>query len=243
MAPRTRAPVAAPGRVSALVEDGRDQKEAQHHQHQRGVVERLADPAAYAVLEEQPDVQRHQRPEDGPHDDRREQRMQDPRDRVNGPLGHELDAKTEGQEKIRPVYGYRSGVGLVERGDPQGGQLLLDQESDVVGAHAAPAAPADLLSHLPQIPAAVAELRDPVQERRQLHEPVGRVDEGGSFSPEPAYGPSSSMSGRGVGSSRERTPRIRPAKGGCVRLVASRTCPKPGGGGRVAASLPQLTGR
>jgi hypothetical protein len=61
--PRACATVAARRGVSALVEDRRHQEEAQDHQHQRGVVEQLADPATYAVHEEQPNVQRDQRPE------------------------------------------------------------------------------------------------------------------------------------------------------------------------------------
>jgi hypothetical protein len=68
-------------------------------------------------------------------------------------------------------------VAVIERGDSQGRQLLLDQESDVVGAHTTTACLTDTVRDLLEIYVAVAEFRDLVQERRKLNEALSRVHE------------------------------------------------------------------
>ena len=126
-----RAAVAAPGRVAALVEHGRDEGQAEHDQQVHRVAQDLLEPAAQPVDGEQPVVQGREGGEHG-HDDRPpEQRRQQRPGGVRGPLWQQRAPRPQREQRVGRR---RGGRGVRVGDDAEGQQLGGDEVADLVGA-------------------------------------------------------------------------------------------------------------
>jgi hypothetical protein len=172
---RAGAAVAAGGRVPALVEGGRGDRQDEHDQQGRRIPQELAEPEGELVRRQEPPVHGGDAGDDRQHGGPAEQRAQQCRDNVGAGLGEQRAPGPQGQQRA----GGGRGGGRTGAGDEaEGQQLGGDDIAHLVGAEGPAEVDAGQFRNRGRAAGAVHQGGYQVQQPRHLDDlPVGPTDE------------------------------------------------------------------